>query len=194
MTMEKISEAILGKIKKESDDIIKEAEEKARERVEKAREQHNARFQEEKTKKLGEAVSEASRIQAQTSISIRMELLKVKNEIINEIISRVTKKLADSPQGAQIAVDLINEGIRALNAKKVIVYVSAKDIDNIKTIVKKNKELSSRIVDIKETGCVGGAIVEDPESKLSINNTFDTRLETLVPRILPEISRELFGS
>ena len=49
------------------------------------------------------------------------------------------------------------------------------------------------IKDYKETRCTGGAVIEDIESRFRIDNTFDTRIETLLPQILPEISKELFG-
>ncbi len=43
--IEKISEAILGKVKTEAQDIVAEAEEKARERIERAKEQQAAKLE-----------------------------------------------------------------------------------------------------------------------------------------------------
>jgi vacuolar-type H+-ATPase subunit E/Vma4 len=47
-------------------------------------------------------------------------------------------------------------------------------------------------MEIKEFDCTGGVIAESIEGKFSLDNTYDTRLEMLLPRILPEISQELF--
>jgi len=35
-------------------------------------------------------------------------------------------------------------------------------------------------------------MVEDIAGKIRIDNTYDTRLEMLLPRLLPEIGKELF--
>jgi vacuolar-type H+-ATPase subunit E/Vma4 len=39
---------------------------------------------------------------------------------------------------------------------------------------------------------MGGVIAEDVEGKLRIDNTYETRLGTLLPKLLPEISKKLF--
>jgi len=53
--------------------------------------------------------------------------------------------------------------------------------------------LASRIAEIKGLDCAGGAVAESTDGKVSIDNTYETRLEMLLPQIVPEISRELFG-
>ncbi|GAI43759.1 unnamed protein product [marine sediment metagenome] len=53
---------------------------------------------------------------------------------------------------------------------------------------------ASKIMEIKEFDCAGGVIAENIDGKVSIDNTYETRLEMLLPQIVPEISRELFGS
>lgn len=194
MTMEKISEAILDKVKAEAEEIIRDAEVRALDRVNNAKKQHEARFEGEKNRLLAEANNESSRIQAQASISIRLELLKAKNEIINDIVSRVKQNLAESKRNPEMLAGLISESIKAIDSDEVIVYVSSSDVDTAREAIKKDKELSSRISEIKETDCIGGVIVGDAHGGIRIDNTYDTRLETLLPRILPEINEELFGS
>ncbi|MFC1946977.1 V-type ATP synthase subunit E [Chloroflexota bacterium] len=193
MSMEKISEAVLDKVKTEAEDIIRQAQSTAQERLAKAREQQNTRYEEEKTRMIEEAKSEASRIRAQTSISIRQEILKAKNEVIQKIVSGLKSRLADLPDNDELTMNLIKEGTKVIGAIEVIVYVSPGHIDSIKNLVKNDKDLSAVIKDYKETRCTGGAVIEDIESRFRIDNTFDTRIETLLPQILPEISKELFG-
>lgn len=194
MTMEKISEAILGKAKAEAEEIIREAEAKAGERIESAREQFNTRLGAEKARLVEAAESEVARIQAQASIKIRQELLKAKNEIIKEITGRTKKRLGSIPGSSGLAVNQIREGIEAIGSDGVIVYVSPGDFTEVKNILKKDRELSAKIREIRERDISGGAVVEDAEGRFSIDNSWDTRLETLLPRILPEISKELFGT
>ena len=193
MSMEKVSEAILDKVKVEAQEIIKDAEEKARERIDRAKEQHEARFEEEKRKLVEGSEGEAARIQAQASITSREEMLSVKNEVIEEIVKRVKKTLSDISDGERLSLNLIKEALDATGAEKARVYVSKKDIDGLQKLIKEDKELAGKITEINEFKCEGGAVVEDVEGKISIDNTFETRLEMLMPRVLPEISKELFG-
>jgi len=194
MGMEKISEAILAKVRVEAQDIVKDAKAKARERIEKAKKQQEARFGEEKNKLLEEAKGETARILAQASIRARQELLTAKTEIIDGIVSGVKKILADFSGSESSPLNLIKEAADAIGIDKARVYVSPKDVAATQKLIKGDKELANKIVETKEVDCIGGVIVEDIDGRTRVDNTYDTRLEMLLPQILPEISKELFGT
>lgn len=190
--IEKISEAILDKVKAEAQDIIKEAEEKARERVERAKKQREAKLEEEKGKLIEEAKEEATRILAQSSITARQELLLARTRIIDEIISRVKKTLSEISSDESSPLNLIKEAINTLDIDKARIYVSPKDVSSVRKSLKGDKKLADRITEIREFDGTGGVIVEDTDGKIRIDNTYDTRLEMLLPKLLPEIGKELF--
>jgi len=192
MSMEKISGAILDKVRVEAQDIVAEAEEKARERIDRAKRQQEAKLEEEKNKLLEEAKEEATRILAQSSITARQELLLAKTRIIDEIISRVKKTLSGISSDKSSSLDLIEEAINALDVDKARIYVSPKDADIVRKSLKGDKKLADRISEIREFDGTGGVIVEDIDGKIRIDNTYDTRLEMLLPKLLPEIGKELF--
>lgn len=194
MGMEKISEAILAKVRVEAQDVVKDAKAKARERIEKAKKQQEARFGEEKNKLLEEAKGETARILAQASIRARQELLTAKTEIIDGIVSGVKKILADFSGSENSPLNLIKEAADAIGIDKARVYVSPKDVAATQKLIKGDKELANKIVETKEVDCIGGVIVEDIDGRTRVDNTYDTRLEMLLPQILPEISKELFGT
>ncbi len=190
--IEKISDAILDKVRVEAQDIIKEAEEKARERVEKAKRQQEAKLEEEKGKLIAEAKEEATRILAQSSITAHQELLLAKTRIIDEIISRVKKTLSGISSDESSPLDLIKEAINALDIDKARIYVLPKDVSSVQKSLEEDKQLADRISEIREFDGTGGVIVEDIDGKIRIDNTYDTRLEMLLPKLLPEIGKELF--
>jgi len=192
MSMEKISGAILDKVRVEAQDIVAEAEEKARERIDRAKRQQEAKLEEEKNKLLEEAKEEATRILAQSSITARQELLLAKTRIIDEIISRVKKTLSGISSDKSSSLDLIEEAINALDVDKARIYVSPKDADIVRKSLKGDKKLADRITEIREFDSTGGVMVEDIDGKIRIDNTYDTRLEMLLPKLLPEIGKELF--
>ncbi len=191
--MEKIGEAILDKVKTEAKGIVKEAEGKARQEIEQAKKQQIARLEEEKGRMLRQAGEEATRIAAQATVHARQELSRAKADVINEIISRVRKELAAASSSEGSLASLLKEAAAPLGAAKGRAYLSAKDIGGAKKLLAKDKELAARIAEVKEYDCSGGVIVEDIDGKIRIDDTYETRLEMLLPRLLPEIGRELFS-
>jgi len=190
--MEKIGEAILGKVKAEAEGIIKEAESRADQEIEQAEKQHLARLEEKKARMIQEAREEAARIEAQASVKARQELSRAKADVIDEIISKVKEKLSATSGDKSLLVSLVKEAVDALGIDKVRVYVSSKDVKTVQKLLNEDRELAGKIAEVKEYDGAGGVIVEDIEEKVRIDNTYDTRLEMLLPQLLPEIGRELF--
>jgi len=190
--MEKIGEAILDKVRAEAENIIKEAEKKAEKEIEQAERQQVAKLEEEKGKILQEAKEETARIAAQASVKARQELSKAKADVINEMLSRVKKELSGISSDKSSLMGLIMEATDVLGIDKGRVYVSPKDIGTAQKLLEKDRKLASKIVEIREYDCLGGVIVEDINGRTRIDNTYETRLEMLLPRLLPEISKELF--
>ena len=190
--MEKISEAVVGKVKLDAQDITREAEEKAQEEIEKAKRQSEVRFQEERNRMLGEAEEEVARILAQASIHARQQLSSAKADVINKIIDEARKELSRISSDESHLSTLITEAIEELGAEKVRIYVSPKDVSTAKKLLGAHMEFSDKIVEVRESNFLGGVIAEDVEGKLRVDNTYETRLEMLLPKLLPKISKELF--
>jgi len=190
--MEKISEAILDKVKAEAEGIIVEAEKQARQTLAEAESQKAARWEEEKARVLQEAAESAARIEARSQAEARQELSKAKTEVINEIISGVKKKLGSVTADAGSLAGLIKEAVATLNVDKIRIYASPKDAAVVRKLVEKDKALATRVAEVKEQDLGGGVIVEDVNGKIRIDSTYDTRLEMLLPRLLPEVGKEIF--
>jgi len=190
--MEKINEAVVSKVRMEAHNIIKEAEEKAKGEREKARKQRETKLQEEKRKMLEEAEGEAARIVSQASIKARQKLSSAKTDIITKIIHRVKQELSESSSNESYILNLIREAIDGLGRDKSRIYLSPEDASTVKKFLEEDKELAGKIMEVKEGDFLGGVIAEDIDGKLRIDNTYETRLEILLPKLLPEISKELF--
>ena len=190
--MEKISEAVVGKVKLDAQKTVKEAEEKAQEEIEKAKRQSEIRFAEERGRMLGEAEEEVARILAQASIKARQQLSSAKADAISKIIDGARKELSQVSSDETHFLNLIREAVEGLGVDKARIYVSPKDVSNVKRFLEADKELSGKIVEVREYNCLGGVIAEDVAGKLRIDNTYETRLEMLLPQLLPKISEELF--
>jgi V/A-type H+-transporting ATPase subunit E len=190
--MEKISEAVVSKVKLDAQSITKAAEEKAKEEIEKAKKQREVRLEQEKARMLGEAEEETARILAQASIKARQQISRAKADAIAKIIDSAHKELSQISSDESYFLNLAKEAMDGLGADKGRIYVSPKDVATAKKLLEADKEFSSKILEVKESNFMGGVIAEDVEGKLRIDNTYETRLETLMPKLLPEISKKLF--
>jgi V/A-type H+-transporting ATPase subunit E len=194
MGMDKIKEAIISKVRMEAEDITHEAKERAQEEIERARRQREARFAEERGRILTEMEAEAARTLAQASIKARQKLSSTKADIIAEIVDRARRELSRVSSDESHILNLVREATEGLAAARGRIYVSPKDVGTVRKLLEAHKDLSDRIVEVRESNCLGGVIAEDVEGKLRIDNTYETRLEMLLPRLLPEISKKLFES
>jgi len=190
--MERISEAVLSKVNEEAQNIIKEAEERAQEQREKAKKQRETKLKEEEGKMLEEAEEEAARILSQASIRSRQKLSSAKADIIAKIIDGAQKKLSQISSDESHLLDLMREAMAGLGVDKGRIYVSPKDVSAVKKLLEADRELSGKILEVRESNFLGGVIAEDIEGKYRIDNTYETRLEMLLPKLLPEISKKLF--
>lgn len=190
--MERISEAVLGKVNEEAQNIIKEAQGRAQEQREKAKKQRETRLQEEEGRMLEEAKEEAARISAQASIRSRQKLSSAKADAIASIIRGAQQELSQSSSDETHLLDLIREAMNGLGVDKGRIYVSPKDVSAVKRLLEADRELSGKILEVRESTFLGGVIAEDIEGKYRIDNTYETRLEMLLPRLLPDIGKRLF--
>jgi V/A-type H+-transporting ATPase subunit E len=190
--MERISEAVVSKVKLDAQNIIREAEEKAKEEIEKAKKQREVRFGQERARMLAEGQEEAARILAQASIKARQHMSSAKADAIAKIIDSARKELSRIPVEESYFLNLAREAMAGLGGDKGRIYVAPKDVSAAKKFLEADKELSGKILEVREFNCLGGVIAEDSEGKLRIDNTYETRLEMVLPKLLPKISEELF--
>lgn len=192
--MQNISEAVVDKIRDEAKTIVDEAEEEAKKEVEKAKTQRDARLEAEKRRILTDAREEAARIAAQSAMQEHQQTAAAKAEVLDDIVDRARGSLKKVTTKPDLLAYLVNDAVKGLGKEqgKVTLLVSSKDVAAAKDLVKKDKHLSSVVAEVQECDCSGGAIAQNESKNISVDNTYTTRLEMLLPRILPEISKELF--
>jgi vacuolar-type H+-ATPase subunit E/Vma4 len=190
--MDKISGAILDKVKAEAEVMIKEAEAKAKADIAAAEGAKSGRIAAEKARLLDVARAEASRILARSSIKSRQQLLAAKADIIADATGKVKKAVMASKSSEKGMLSLIEEAMVGINSKKAVLYVCPGDVAMAQKVVAADKKLADMVTEVKQTECSGGVIIEDSGGKTRIDNTFDTRLDILLPKLMPQWSAELF--
>jgi len=191
--MQRISEAVVDKVREEAQQLVSEAEEEAKKELGKAQALRAARLEAEKKRLLTEAGEEAARISAQNAMKARQKTASAKSAVLDEIVRKARESLQKSTTTRDQLAQLIREAMAGLGtADKVSVSVAKKDLDTAREIVKSDKTMSSRVLEVRTVETEGGVIVENESRSLGVDNTYLTRLQMLLPRVLPEISKELF--
>ena len=195
METDKIREAILNKAREEAQKIVSDAEEKAREMLAQAESQKDKRYEEEKKKIIAEARRESSKTLAQASLKARQQILKVKDGVVTKVFSNVKDTLSKEINDKSIFTRLITETIDAFESEdKLRILAAPRDLKIVEEVLGEHNNLKERVAEVKELECLGGIMGETLNGMVSIDNTFDMRIEMLVPKILPEIGKRLFGS
>lgn len=192
--MENIGTAVINKVNKEAKNIIDKANEEAKLEIEKANKERQLKLEKTKQKQLQNAEEESARIASRASIEIHQNLVAAKAEVVSRIIDRAKSKLAQTSMDRKAVITLVKEAVSAIQVEKARIYVPKGDIKRIKDCIQAEKELNNQIIEFKEGDFVGGFILEAIDGKLRIDNTYAARMEMLLPRIMPEINRDLFQS
>ena len=194
METDKIREGILAKAKSEADDIVADAETKAREMIQKAQGQKKQRLEDEKKKIISEAQREASKLRAQASLKARQEILQEKDTILSRIIKEVKDELSRQVVDKDTFIPLATTAIDAFETDKPVrIYVAPRELAIVQDIIQNDDNIKGKISEVREMECLGGVFAESDDGMMSIDNTYDMRLEMLMPKILPDISKNLFG-
>jgi vacuolar-type H+-ATPase subunit E/Vma4 len=190
--MQRISEAVVDKVRLEAQSIVSEAKEEAKKELEKAKSQREAKLKAEKRRLLNDAQEEAARIMAQSAIQTHQKMAAAKASVVEDIVAQAQAGLKKTSAKPELLARLIDDAINGLETDKATISVSPGDIAMVKELVKNDKRLSSMVLDVTGCDCSGGVIVNSEDKKTSVDNTYSTRIEMLLPRLLPEISKELF--
>lgn len=178
------SKRIIDDAKREAEEVIKKAEEEWRRKVEEAR-----------RRILEDAKRKAEEILVDARIKARMKLSNEKNNIIRLLMHKVEELIEKGSFDRRESLKkLAIEAISQLGLREVIVYVSGNDkklMEELRAIIE--NELNIKINDIREANIRGGVIVESIDGTTRIDNSYDTRLEVIKTRLLPQISKELFS-
>jgi len=194
METDKIRAAILDKAQKEAEEIVANARTKAKDLMAHAEEQKEKRFEDEKARILSEAQREAARILAQSSLKARQEILREQDAVINEIVAKTKETLAQESTEEKAMAVLIREAVTAFESdEKLRILASPREIEAVKLAVKNDDGLSKQIEEVVEHDCLGGVIAESLDGMVSIDNSFEVRMEMLLPKIMPELGKKLFG-
>ena len=190
MGLETVVDDIKEEARARADQIVEEAEEEADEIVEDAREEAEGIKEEEKEA----AEKEAEELREQELSSAKLEARKMESrerrEILTQTRADARDALAELKDGREeLTRKLLDASIEELGEDSGVVYAAEKDTEMVKELLEEYDGYSyGGTKDI-----IGGVVVEASDGDVSVNNSFDSVLETVWKDSLKQISERVFG-
>ena len=191
LSLEELKRTVLNKARLEAEEIIRDAYEKAKSIIREAEEKKKAIIEEERRKSISELGLEAKLAEARREA--RLIIAKAKQEVVDEIKGRIKEILENmSVEGRRNSLrKLLYESLEELKkcgfgVEGIVVHVSSRDKSIIADIL---RELGVNAEIVEDRGISGGLLISTPNGEISIDNTYEARMEKLLRTVLTEVFR-----
>jgi len=191
MSLETVAEDIRDEARARAEEIREEGEERAEEIIadaeadaEEIREEREAEVEREITQRREQAISSAKLEAKQARLEARRDALEDVREEVETAIADI-----DGERRRSLTATLLDEAAEEFGTNEsVSVYGRADDQELLEDLLEEYDGFSVA----GEHDCLGGVVVESEESRVRVNNTFDSILETVWEDNLKELSNRLF--
>jgi vacuolar-type H+-ATPase subunit E/Vma4 len=191
-----LREAVIRKALGEAEAIVRKAEEEARRLVKEAEDRKRLVVEEERRRALADVGYEA-RV-AEAKLRARLIISRARSELLGSVVSRAVDILRSLPPDLRlnslrklVEASLDNALASLGTVRKLIVYVAEQDIELARDLVTRIGRERGIELELRTAKILGGAIVEEPESGVIIDNSFDSRLSRLISRLRRELLEEV---
>ncbi len=192
--MKEIREAILEKVRAEARDIIERAEEDASRIVAEAEARRGERLAAEKEERLRHARNEAAQITARGAMDARNTVAAAKAAVFEDIVGKARERVREGEPAADEYARLIAEAVAGLGGGDGITLAVPPGRGDIAAeALKKDERLRECVSEVEERAMDGGLIAQSENGSTVVDNTYDARLEMLLPRIYVGFAVKLFG-
>ena len=199
---ERIEELVLSDAKERAEKVLSEAEKKAKSIVEEARREAEKEAEAIISKKKTEAKAYARRILSEARLKAKLKVLNAKEQLVSEIFDEALKKLkelAQSPTYKDVLESLIRDAAITIGGGDLEILLPSDtnvvlDLDRIaKEAEAETGNKTSLTISDERIKSVGGVIVRSKDKLLTVDNTFESRLERLRERLRVSVANILFG-
>ncbi|ASJ01604.1 V-type ATP synthase subunit E [Thermococcus gorgonarius] len=194
------AEGIIQEIHREAEQkvqyILNEAREQAEEIKEEARKKAEAQAEWILRKARTQAEIEKQRIIANAKLEVRKKRLAVQEDLIKEVLSALRERLSSLPDEEyfETLVKLAREGVEELGLQKIMVSSNKRTLELISSRLEEfSSKIGAEVILGKPMDTIGGIVVSDPEGKVRVDNTFESRMEKMENELRAEIAKALFG-
>ncbi len=203
MSDEYFNPEIINKIRENTNKLIKDIVSSQQKEILEIDKDTETKIQQKKGEIIEAAKTKAeavfSKEKAKQELDLRLKLTKFRDELVDEFIIKATEKIktmSNTKEYEKSLENLLAVAILTLSEPEVIVHCRKQDqkifsnqfLSIAADKAEKENNVKSKITLSNEfIDCMGGLIVETSDRKISINNTYEKRID----RALGKIKREL---
>ncbi|MFB6253892.1 MAG: V-type ATP synthase subunit E [Halobacteriaceae archaeon] len=171
---------ILEEAEQEANEILEEAKKDAAETLASAEEEVSEEIEQEREQRLSSAKLEAKQMR-----------LEARRDALDEVKEAIEERIAalEGDERRELTQELIETASDEFD-EEAIVYGREEDTELLQSILTDYDDLSYG----GTRECLGGVIVEGEQSRVRINNTFDSILEEVWEDNLKDVSDILFDN
>jgi len=185
MSLETVAEDIRDEARARAEEIREEADERAEEIIADA----EADAEEIREEREAEVDREIEQRREQTVSSAKLEAKQARLEARRDALAEVAIADIDGERRRSLTETLLDAAAEEFeDQESVSVYGRADDQELLEDLLEGYDGFSVA----GEHDCLGGVVVESEESRVRVNNTFDSILETVWEDSLKELSTRLF--
>ncbi|MEM2006271.1 MAG: V-type ATP synthase subunit E family protein [Sulfolobales archaeon] len=195
-SIESLREAVLKKAREDAERIVAAAQEEARKILEEARDRKRAIVESERKKVISELSYEAKI--AEAKMKARLTVNKARYELVNKATSKAALFLEElKPEYRFLSLkNLLEEAIDVAEnslgkLSKLIAYVSERDLELAREVVEELAVTRRIELELRTAGISGGVIVEDPEGRIRIDNSYNSRIKVFLSRLSKDVIQEV---
>jgi len=191
MSLDTVVEDIREEARERVAEIEADAEERAEEIVAAAEDEAESTVAEAEREVEREIEREREQRIAGAKLEAKQERLEARREVLAEARERLEERIADLPDEtrAELLRGLLDAAGSAFDDDATLqVYTRPADADLLETVL----DDYDRFELAGEHDCLGGVVVESEESRVRVNNTFDSLLDEIWEDNLKEISARIF--
>ncbi|GAA0723526.1 V/A-type H+-transporting ATPase subunit E [Halorubrum trapanicum] len=184
--------------------VVEDVEDEARARAEEIREQAEAeadeivaeaetdaeRIREERLAEVDDQIDqEREQTLSSAKLEAKQERLGARRDVLEDVRDDVEAAIAglDGDDRRELTEALLDASLAEFDDEDVAVYTRAEDVELLEDLVAdRNAEVDG------EVDCLGGVVAESDTSRVRVNNTFDSVLESVWDDELKNISERLF--
>lgn len=197
MGIDVLREGILSKAREKANEIVRNAELKAKELLANASREYEEKVREEIERRYKALKTDYEKAYSDEVFKLNMELLALKNEILNDVRRAVIERLKSVDRGMrkQSLKNLLKESLSYdvfKEYEKLVVYVTSTDLELIKEVLA--EEGLEKVVEVRalDDKYLGGLIIESYDGSVLVDNTYLTRVERGLNTIISRLYRTVF--
>ena len=191
MSLDTVVEDIRDEARARASEIKADADERAETIIEEAEDDAENILEERKQEVEEQIEREREQALSSANLEAKQNRLEARRDVLDDVFDRVEDELASLPEAKrkELTKPLVTAAIAEFGDDEIVkMYARADDADLLNSLL----EEYERVEYAGEYDCLGGVVAEGQQSRVRVNNTFDSILDAVWEDTLGDVSEQLF--